>query len=272
MAKGGVVGQGVRRPPAARVAGRRRWRSPRLVLPRWYERWRRVALFGVIVALAMFGGWWVYGSPLLSIRDVTVEGNVALSPDVVRSVAGLEGESIVWPDFAGARERLLSLALVKDVEISRDWPAGATITIIERAPWALWDVGGRRFVVDDEGVVLDLPAPANALIIVQIDAVAPLAPGDRVEPGAMAVARRLVPTAQRTLGRRVVALEFSQASGLTVVLDGGPDQPRLRATFGDAQGYEFKVAALYAVLRQAQEEGRTLRSVDLRFGDRVAIQ
>ena len=46
----------------------------------------------------------------------------------------------------------------------------------------------------------------------------------------------------------------------------------LRVVFGDAQDYDFKVAALFAVLQQARNEGRTLSRVDLRFGDRVAVQ
>ncbi len=38
------------------------------------------------------------------------------------------------------------------------------------------------------------------------------------------------------------------------------------------QTRDLPAAALYAVVRQADQEERTLRSVDLRFGDRVAIQ
>jgi cell division protein FtsQ len=254
------------------VAGRSRRRWPRLRVPHWSARWRRVGLAALVLALVTLGGWWVYQSPLLSIREVTVEGSDALSPQVVRSTADLEGRSILRPDFSGARQRLLALPMVKEVQIGRDWPTGVRITVVERAPWGVWEAGGQRFVIDDEGVVLDMPAPEGAPVIVQLDAPAPLAPGDRVDPGALAVARELVPTAERTLGRRVIALEFSRASGLTAVLAGGPDRPALRATFGDGQGYEFKVATLYALLRRADEEGRTLRRVDLRFGDRVAVQ
>ena len=263
---------GVGREPVRRVAGRSRIRWPRPRLPHGSARWRRAGLAALVVALMTLGGWWVYQSPLLSIREVTVEGSNALSPQVVRSVAGLEGRSILRPDFSGARQRLLALPMVKEAQIGRDWPTGVWITVVERAPWGVWQAGGQRFVVDDEGVVLDMPAPEGAPVIVQLDAPAPLTPGDRVDPGALAVARELVPTAERTLGRRVIALEFSRASGLTVVLAGGPDRPELRATFGDGQGYEFKVATLYALLRRADEDGRTLRRVDLRFGDRVAVQ
>ena len=79
-------------------------------------------------------------------------------------------------------------------------------------------------------------------------------------------------TAGQTLGRWVVALEFSQAKGLTVVLSNSASDTGLRVVFGDAQGYDFKVAALFAVLQQARNEGRTLSRVDLRLGDRVAVQ
>ena len=229
-------------------------------------------MLALVAVGALAGGWWLYNSPLLSVREVNIDGNEVLSAELLREVADMEGESILRTDVAGASERLLALPLVKDVQISREWPASVNITIVERTPWGIWDAGGQRFVVDDEGVVLDLPAAEGAPLILQSDAVGPLEPGDRVDAGAVAVARELVPTAERTLGRRVVALEFSQASGLTAILSGGPDQPRLRATFGDAQGYAFKIASLYAVLRRADAENRTLASVDLRFGDRVAVR
>ena len=255
--------------PARRVAGRRHRRPPQLRLG---VRWRRALLLALVLASVTAGGWWLYRSPALSLQEVKVEGTSVLSAEAVRTIADLEGQSILRPDFAGARQRLLALPLVQEVRIHRTWPMDAQITIVERTPVALWQVGDRRYVIDADGVVLDLPPPEGVPVIVQTDAAPPLAPGDRVDAGAVAAAVRLVPTAQQTLARTVSALEFSQASGLTAVLVGGADGKGLRVTFGDAQGYDFKVAALYAVLRRAGEEGRTLRRVDLRFGDRVAVQ
>ena len=259
---------GVRR--TRRVAGRRAWRLPRLPrirAPALSIRWRRAAVLVLAALVGGVGGWWLYTSPLLSVRGVGVEGNTVLSVEAVREIADLDGQSLVRPDFAGAEERLLALPVVKDVEISRDWPNSVHIAIVERKAWGLWQAGGQRFVIDDEGVVLDLPAPEGAPVIVQTDGPSRLlAAGDRVDAGAVAVARQLVASAERTLGRGVVGLEFSQASGLSAVLSDD-----LRVLFGDGQGYEFKVAALYAVLEQAQAEGKTLRKVDLRFGDRVAV-
>ena len=88
-----------------------------------------------------------------------------------------------------------------------------------------------------------------------------------MDAGAIAVAHELVASSEQTLGRSVTGLEFSQASGLTAVLEND-----LRVAFGDDQGLDFKVAALFAVLEDAAAEGRSLKSVDLRFADRVAVQ
>lgn len=256
--------------PGKRVAGRRQRRWPR---PRFGAYWRRAFLLALVLASVTAAGVGVYRSPVLSVQGVRVEGTNVLSVEEVRLVADLEGRSLLRPDFAGARQRLLALPMVKDVRISRDLPRDAHVRIVERTPMAVWQIGEERYVIDAEGVVLDMLAPTGIPVIVQTDAAWALAPGDRVDRGAVDVVAQLVPTAKQTLDRTVIALEFSQARGLTVVLAGSADErDGLWVTFGDAQGYDFKVAALYAVLQQAEEEGRTLRRVDLRFGDRVAVQ
>ena len=258
---------------AKRTAGRTQRRMPRIETPRLPANWRRFALPIAIVAALAVGGWWLYSSPLLSVQDVRIEGNVVVSAEQARALADLEGQSIFQPEFEAARERLLLLPIVKDVQIERDWPNAVKITLTERTVWGLWQLGAARYVIDDEGVVLDLAAPAGSPLIVQRDAsLATLAVGDSVDAGAMAVATQLVATAEQTLGRSVRSLEFSQAEGLTAFLEstfGGPD---LRVVFGDGQGYEFKLASLFQVLKLAEEEGRTLSRVDLRFGERVAVQ
>ena len=266
----GANGQTAR---AKRTAGRTQRRMPKVSPPRLPENWRRFALPAAIVAALAVGGWWLYSSPLLSIQDVQIEGNVVVSGEQARAVADLHGRSMFQPELEEARERLLLLPIVKDVQIEHDWPNGVKITLTERTVWGLWQLGAVRYVIDDEGVVLDLAAPAGAPLIVQRDAsIATLAVGDRVDAGAMAVATQLVATAGQTLGRSVRSLEFSQAEGLTAFLEstiGGPD---LRVVFGDGQGYDFKLASLFQVLKLAEEEGRTLSRVDLRFGERVAVQ
>ena len=257
------------------------WRLPRVArLPRWPAlgalaariHWRRFALAAVTGVSLTGGGWWLYHSPLLSVQDVSVSGTVTHSPQQIETLADVEGDSMVRPGFAAAGERLKTLPMVKDVRITRNWPRGASIEVVERTPWGLWQVGMQSFVIDEEGVVIDVPVPPGAPAIVQTDALLPPNPGDAVDGDAVALARILAITAERAVERLLVRLEYSQAAGVTAVFAGGAGQPELRAVFGGTQGLEFKVASLFAVLQSAREEGRVVRQVDLRFGDRVAVQ
>lgn len=259
-----VVGRQLNR----RVAGRRAWRMPKLHMPVITIRWGLGAATLLVAAGVIAGGWAVYQSSVLTIRSVSVEGNSSLLPEVVESIAALDGESFIRPDFDAAERRLRAVALIKDVKIERMFPLGAKVTIVERQPWGYWQAGWQRFVVDEEGVIIDLTPPQGAPTVLQTDPLTqPLDLGDQVDPGAVAIAAQLAPTAQQTLGRPLVALEYSTSDGLTAVLDGD-----LRAIFGDGQGYEFKIATLSAVLQRAAAQGQTLHRVDLRFGDRVATQ
>ena len=247
-------------------AGRRQIRAPGAAL-RFTARSRKVSLAVAAMLLAMAGGWWLYNSPVFALHGVAVDGNSVLSAAVIRQVAAVDGQSIVRPDFAGARERLLAFPLIKDAKVSRDWPFGARVTVVERQPWGVWQIGDQRYVVDDEGVVLPLPEPQHAPVIVQTDPSSPLQAGNKVDASAVAVAKQLVATAEQAIGQPVARIEYSQAAGLTAVLS-----DNVRVSFGGLDNYEFKLAALYSVLQRAQVKGMSVHAVDLRFGDRVAVE
>jgi cell division septal protein FtsQ len=227
----------------------------------------RVLKYGAVAMVALLGAWWVYHSPLLEVQHVSVDGTQTLSPGMVRAVADLEGQSMVRPDFDASAQRLRELPAVKSVSISRDLLNGAHIEIVERQPWGLWEAAGQRVVVDSDGVLLDVEPPAKALpVIVQMDAPAPLTAGARVDPSVIALANELLPIADRTVGRGIVGMEYTKASGLTATF-----RDNLRVTFGDGRDLEYKIAVLYELLQRALKEERMLRSVDLRFGDKVAV-
>ena len=142
------------------------------------------------------------------------------------------------------------------------------IKVKERQPWGYWQVKDQLYVIDDEGYVLDNDQPGEgAPTIVQLDSDRRWLPGERVEVHAVELARQLMESAPRSLGRSVVGLEHSDRSGLTVVLEGG-----LRATFGDDRDLDYKISALYVLLEKARREGRDVHAVDLRFGDSVSFQ
>lgn len=241
----------------------------RKVPPPRRSRWLlRLLVTAGLLALLTLGGTWLYRSPFLTVRKVEVMGAETLDPAGIQVLAGLQGQSMFRLDLEGARKYITKLPRVKGVSLERLWPNGVRITIEERRPWGSWQVGDARYSIGDEGVILDGPlALEGSPVIVHLESERQFLAGERVDPGAIELAQRLLDSAPRSFGRAVVGLEYRDRDGLTVVLEGG-----LRATFGDVRDYDYKVTALYVLLETARQEQVGVNSVDLRFGDRIAFR
>ena len=235
------------------------------------RRVRRLVFLALLVAMAV-GGWWLIQSPLLRIQEVTVEGTRLLDPEYLGAAADLRGASILFPDTGGARQRIESEPMVKSVTFERAWPRGMRIIVQERRPWGFWEASGRRYVIDEDGVVLERVLPdEGAPVIRHLDATHSPEAGDRVDSDAVALARQLVEAAPQALGLAVVAVEYRDRDGLTAVFASG-EEGDLRVTFGDGRDFDYKMAALKALLERTRQQGVEVRTVDLRFGERIAFQ
>ncbi|HUS81836.1 MAG TPA: FtsQ-type POTRA domain-containing protein [Dehalococcoidia bacterium] len=228
----------------------------------------RVLTAVVLLASAAVVAWFIYESPLLQVRQVSVAGAESIDPSVVADVSGLRGQNIIQADTAAAKSRLLALPMVKDVSIERRWPGRMLVRVQERRPWGYWQVKEQPYVIDDEGVVLDDARPdEGAPTIFERDSERRLAAGDRVDADAVALSRQLLDSAPTALKRDVVELEYSEHSGLTAAFEGG-----LRATFGDSRDLDYKLSVLYVLLKKGEAQSFAVNSVDLRFGGNVSFQ
>lgn len=228
---------------------------------------RRLAVLGVLLAVAA-GAWLVWQSPLLRVASVSVTGADNLDPAALAESSGLKGQNILLADTGKAEARVSAMAMVKSVSIERRWPGRMVIKVEERQPWGYWQVKDQLYVIDDEGVVLDGGRPGEGTpTIVNVDSEQQFLPGERVDADAVALAKNLIESSPRALGRGVLALEYSDHSGLTALLSGG-----LRATFGDSRDLDYKLSVLYVLLQRAQEQSFQVHAVDLRFGESVSFQ
>lgn len=229
--------------------------------------WRSLLLLLALPAIAAMG-WLLYQSPLLKVTAVEVVGAENLDPAFLAEASGLKGKTMFFLDSGDAEKRLSGLAMVKAVSVERRWPGKAVLRVEERLPWGYWQVKDQLYVIDDEGFVLDnARPPEEAPAIVHVDSERRWLPGERIDPHAVALAKELLESSPRSLGRAVTGLEYSDRSGLTVTLEGG-----VRATFGDGRDFDYKVSALYVLLERARKEGLEVHAVDLRFGDSVSFQ
>ena len=251
---------GARQAPPSRRRLRRLWRL----------------LLGVTVLASIAGGlWWASQSPFFRIEMVTVEGTQTLNPEELAQMSGLEGQNLFLARLDEAKDKLLAVQMVKDVSLSRHWPNAIRITVEERQPWGYWQIDARRHVVDSDGVVMYrvLPPDGAPTVLDLTGARAgTLEPGDQVDSDAVHLAQRLIEAVPAYLGWTAAGFEYRYEDGLTAILEGGPEGQSLRVTFGDGRDLGYKLAALFALLRRTQEEGRQVHSVDLRFGERISFQ
>jgi cell division protein FtsQ len=233
----------------------------------------RFVVLAAVVSVFAAVGWWAYHSPYLTITDVTVGGATGIPADDVRQAAGIEGDSTFGLDLGAAEARIEAMPKVRNATVTKESWNSVRIVIEERVPWGSWQINGVNVPVDLDGYVLDgAPAPEGSPLIVEVEPKRALQPGDRLDAGAITLADRLLRESDEAFGRHVQALVYRQSAGLTVVL-GAPDVDgkALWVTFGDSRDYEYKVAALFVLMQQAQEQDLALNIVDLRFGDRLSF-
>jgi cell division protein FtsQ len=233
----------------------------------------RLMLALLLVAAIAAGAYWLAQSPYMTVHEVRVVGASQLSEAQVRQTADIDGAMAFRVDLDAAEARLLALPQVRSAQIEKHGWTGATITIEERVPWGSWQINGVNVPIDIDGYVLaGVVAPEGAPVIVEVEPQRAINAGDRLDPGAVQLAARLVDEADTALGRRVVALAYRQNAGLTAVLSGADiDSAPVWVTFGDSRDYDYKVAALYVLLEQAREAQIKLTAVDLRFGSRISF-
>jgi cell division protein FtsQ len=231
------------------------------------RRMRRLS-FACALVCAFGAAIGLYFSPLLRVEKVEVTGASAVSAEEIGRIANLDGESMLSVSFSEAEREIERLPLVRDATIERRWPNALRISISERAPWGVWQIAETPYVIDQEGVVLSgVDPPAGAPTVRAVASGGSLAAGDRVDPDAVGLVRALMEQVAGRLGLSIAGIEWTNASGLTLATDAG-----YRVVIGDSENVEYKLAVWSQVEAEMGREAMNGRVLDLRFGDRPALQ
>lgn len=139
-------------PDRATLSSRRRF-ARRQWARRWLA-WRRLLVL-LVVLLAVVGVvHTVYFSDRLAVKKVEIAGAEELSDEEVLDAAEVPlGEPLATTDLSAIELRVSSLARVRSVEVSRQWPNTLAVSVSEREPVAVVSIGGRLQALDREGVV-----------------------------------------------------------------------------------------------------------------------
>lgn len=210
-------GRATPRTTAAPLPNRPRRRRPRRPLVR--------AVGGVLVLLALV--WVVWGSPLLAVRTIQVDGVSSLSAAEVRTSAGIAaGTPLLQVDTGAAATRVGRLPQVASVAVTRGWPDRVVITVRERVAVAVVGPQGQRSLMDRTGLLFDTISGRAPRGVVPVTVASP-GPGDPATLAALAAVAGL-PEGIRSDVRDVGATEAGEITvtlaDSTVVRWGTPDR------------------------------------------------
>ena len=199
------------------------------------------ALAGVLAVAALV--WLVWGSPLLAVRTIQVDGVSTLPAAQVRQSAGIAtGTPLLRVDTAAAAARVGRLPQVVAVSVTRGWPDRVVITVRERVAIAVVGLPGQRSLMDRTGLLFDTITGSAPRGVVPVTVDHP-APGDPATTAALAAVTGL-PAAVRSAVRDVAASEDGE---VTVTLADGTV-----VRWGTAELSPAKGAALAGILEQVR--------------------
>ncbi len=231
-----------------------------------------LALFGM---LAWFGVHTVRERllilPVFTVRHIQVEGAENLNREGILDAAGLRlGDNIFEADLVGASGTLEKEFAAEDFTIFRKLPDTIVIRVRERKPVALINVG-KLVGVDAQGVPLPhigADMVESLPIITGVESVKALADSS-VKERLMEGLRLLDAIGRQAPGvqKRISEINVANTSTLGIsLIDTG-----LEVVIGN-NGWSQKLPNLEKVIGQVTARLDTVRTVDMRFGEKVFIR
>jgi cell division protein FtsQ len=234
-------------PVDPRIKARRR--SVKRAAARRRLRW----VLAIVAAVAVVGGTVaLFASPVVSVRDVRISGNVYTSAETIASVVTqLDGEPMTRVDLGAARRRLALEPWVKRVSVRREWPSTVVIDLAERTPVAGYLAADEQwYIYDTDGMVVGSTAnqPRDLMAITPAATLPPTAVG---EP----VFQPLVDA-----GRLALALPQRLRSRVQTITVGGDGVLRLdfvdkaKVEFGTIADFREKLVSILTVIDKCSGE------------------
>ncbi|MGE5172371.1 MAG: cell division protein FtsQ/DivIB [Betaproteobacteria bacterium] len=197
------------------------------------------------------------------VSGVDAQGVKQLREEDLKEIAAVfTGRNIFRVDIGTAVRRAYANPWVKEARIYRKLPNRITMVVVERIPFAVLDTGTARYLMDEEGMVIERLAKERAaawpLPVIAIRGYH-ARPGEQVNTEGLAEAMMLI--------AEIAARGGWQPADVTVKAD-SPDS--LSVVYAD---YEFKIGSgrygeklrrLAEVMADVKQRGLEIAYVDLR--------
>lgn len=178
-----------------------------------------MASAAVLALLA--GAWlWVRDSSLVAVQRVTVTGASGPDASQIRSSLIIAARDMTTLDvkMSDLRTAVAPYPVVKDLQVSAQFPHGMRIRVIEQVPVAVITAAGRKTAVSSDGTLLHDVAASSSLPTIAMD----VAPGGTRVTGAALSEVRLLAAAPYELLAKVGEVSSDGTHGLVAQLRDGP--------------------------------------------------
>jgi len=199
---------------------------------------------------------------------VEVAGNAKgrVTPGQVAAAAGLKvGVNLFQVSTTDAAKRVTRLPWVARAEVERILPSKVRVTVKERLPSFVLVVGGRSYLSDLDGVVIDA---ADAPLIRVVDLPVPtLRAGDRIELRPFLEATSVIKGLTPRLRSALRAIRAPSVAGIALELEGG-----LSVIYGGAEKIRDKNYAIELLMDRYQAQKKAVASIDVRVPLRPTVR
>ncbi|WP_129657623.1 cell division protein FtsQ/DivIB [Rothia halotolerans] len=208
-------------------------------------------ILGVLVALAALAAFAlvVFYSPLLAVRDITIEGTDRVPEAEVRqALEPLQGVPLTRIDDERVRELVGEDIMVRDVRAEAHPPHELVVNVTERVPVATVKEGDQFVLVDNDGVAVGAVGSAEEAEVPQIDGGLAAVQGDsfgELVRVLQALPQPLLEQMQKAEAESDSDLRLQMRDGSTVV-------------WGTSEDSEFKAEVLTSLTEALGDRGAGL--------------
>lgn len=236
--------------------------APRLVLNPWRTTrdWKASRpKFAAAVLFVLFVGafYAMFNADLFFVTEPVVIGNKIVTSQEIAQVSGMRGWNIFFIEPRAVEAAVRTLPEFKDVQVYVTLPNTVEIYTTERTPRFVWEVAGKNYWVDQDGIAMRPRGRVQNGWHVRDAEGKAVKYGERINPDAFNAAVSLI-NAWKDAPRY---FEWTKAYGLTL-----RDQHGWLVYFGSGSQMQDKVTALNIVTTQLLRDKRTVTFVDLGSG------
>jgi cell division protein FtsQ len=209
----------------------------------------------------------IYAAPLVfnsvfRIADIVITGNGHLTDDELKTMAGLNNEqNLLRVSGSGISSKLAESPWIRSVSVRKEFPDRLLISIKEAEPFALLDMKGKLFIVDDRGTMLE------ELKDIAVPFLPVISSNPYKEKEAFQEAINLAKTIKSTalLSRKDhIEIISHKPEELSMNIDGR----LVKIGMGE---YEDKLSRLNDIEQEIEKRKIPVDYIDLRFANRVLV-